>query len=202
LNGDGEEMPEPEITKIDRLDVHPSNRWAIQKATLGNLDELVNLEKACFTMPWSSKSFEAELAGNQFSHVLIILDPGQGQNIQAVAYLCMWIIFEEIRFLNVAVHPDFRRQGLAKELISHALDLGKEASCCRGMLEVRETNHEARNLYESFQFQAYATRKSYYTNPTEDAILMTLEPLAIPDNERGEGRGKSVGSQTTIHTHS
>ena len=202
MNIDGEKMPEPEITKIDSLAVHPSNRWSIQKATLGNLDELVNLEKACFTMPWSRKSFEAELAGNQFSHVLIILDPGQGQNIHAIAYLCMWIIFEEIRFLNVAVHPDFRRQGLAKELIGHALDLGKEASCCRGMLEVRETNQSARNLYESFQFQAYATRKSYYTNPTEDAILMTLEPLASPDNEREEACGKSVGSQTTIHTHS
>jgi hypothetical protein len=70
------------------------------------------------------------------------------------------------------------------------------------MLEVRETNQSARNLYESLQFQAYATRKSYYTNPTEDAILMTLELLASPDNEREEACGKSVGSQTTIHTHS
>ncbi len=199
---DGEKMPESEITKIDSLAVHPSNRWSIQKATLGNLEELVNLEQACFSMPWSRKSFEAELGGNQFSHVLMVLDSGQEQKIHAIAYLCMWIIFEEIRFLNVAVHPDFRRQGLAKELIGHALDLGKEASCCRGMLEVRETNHSARNLYESFQFQAHAIRKSYYTNPTEDAILMTLEPLASPDNEREEARGQSVGSQTTIHTHS
>jgi ribosomal-protein-alanine N-acetyltransferase len=46
------------------------------------------------------------------------------------------------------------------------------------MLEVRVSNHAAKKLYESFHFQAYATRKSYYTNPTEDAILMTLEPLA------------------------
>ena len=174
------------MSKISSMDVH-SKPWSIQKATLGNLDELVNLEQACFSMPWSKKSFEAELAGNQFSHVLMILDSGQGQNIQAIAYICMWIIFEEIRFLNVAVHPDFRRQGLARQLIGHSLDLGKEASCCRGMLEVRATNHSARNLYESFQFQAYATRKSYYTNPTEDAILMTLESLAIPDNERGGG---------------
>jgi len=114
----------------------------------------------------------------------------------------MWIIFEEIRFLNVAVHPDFRRQGLARHLIRQSLDLGVEASCCRGMLEVRETNQSAKNLYESFQFQAYATRKSYYTNPIEDAILMTLEPLAMRINEKGEARGKAVGSQTTIHTHS
>ena len=200
MNIDGEEMPEPEITKIDSLTVHRSNRWSIQKATLANLDELVNLEQACFSMPWSKKNFEAELTGNQFSRVLMVLHPGQRQNIQAIAYICVWIIFEEIRFLNVAVHPDFRRQGLAKQLIGQVLDLGKEASCCRGMLEVRETNHMAKNLYESFKFQAYATRKSYYTNPTEDAILMTLEPLVQLNNERRKDRGQSVGDQTTIHT--
>ena len=59
---------------------------------------------------------------------------------------------------------------------------------------------EAKNLYEFFHFQAYAKRKSYYTNPTEDAILMILEPLTPLNNERREERGQPIGSQTTIHT--
>ena len=181
------------------LKEHASNHWTIQGATFGNLDELVALEEACFSVPWSRKSFEAELEGNQFSRVLMIPHPEYGRKVQAIAYICVWIVFEEIRFLNLAVHPEFRRQGLASHLIREALRLGAEAGCCRGMLEVRETNTSARNLYESFNFRAYATRKSYYTNPTEDAILMTLEPLGPLVNERNEPRDKSVGSQTTIH---
>ena len=88
------------------------------------------------------------------------------------------MIFEEIRFLNLAVHPQFRRQGLAKKLILQALRIGIDQGCCRGMLEVRHSNYPARKLYESFNFKEYATRNSYYTNPTEDAILMILEPIS------------------------
>jgi ribosomal-protein-alanine N-acetyltransferase len=196
---DFENMPEPEKKKARTPHVHVSHP-AIQEATRGNLDELVALDEICFSVPWSRKSFEAELTGNQFSRVLMIPHREYGRKVQAIAYICVWIIFEEIRFLNLAVHPEFRRQGFARQLIGEALRLGAKASCCRGMLEVRETNHAAIKLYQCFQFQSYATRKSYYTNPTEDAILMILEPLVPLDNERREERGQSVGSQTTIHT--
>ena len=158
---------------------------SIQNATIEDLDVLVTLEEACFTVPWSRKNLEAELEGNQFSRVLMIVHPDPAHAVEAIAYICVWIVFEEVRFLNLAVHPDFRRQGLAIQLIREALRLGREANCCRGMLEVRATNMPAQTLYKSFCFQAYATRKSYYTNPTEDAILMTLESL-IPETRRKE----------------
>ena len=174
--------------------------WSTQEATLKNLDQLVKLEEACFSTPWSRQSFHAELEGNQFSRVRIVPHPEYEQNLDIIAYICVWIVFEEIRYLNLAVHPDFRRQGLAKQLIHETLDLGMKAGCCRGMLEVRKTNDVAKNLYESFNFHRYSTRKSYYTNPTEDAILMTLDPLATHDHERRGGRGNAVGSQATIHT--
>ena len=158
----------------------------IRRATLENLDALVALEESCFSVPWSRKSFEAELEGNQFSRVLIIPHSEGSQKVQVIGYICAWIIFEEIRFLNVAVHPEFRRQGLARQLIREVLRLGSAAGCCRGMLEVRETNTAAKNLYESFHFLTYATRKSYYTNPTEDAILMIRQSLSTPQTERRE----------------
>ncbi len=149
----------------------------IWSATISDLDALVALEEACFSAPWSRKSFEAELEGNQFSRVLMIAHPESTHDMRAIGYICVWIVFEEIRFLNLAVHPDFRRQGMGKQLIQEALGQATAVGCCRGMLEVRATNMPAQALYKSFYFQAYATRKSYYTNPTEDAILMTLEPL-------------------------
>ncbi len=177
-----------------------SNHQLIQRATLENLDDLVNLEEACFCVPWSKKSFEAELEGNQFSRVFLLLNPDHDQKSQAIGYICVWIVFEEIRFLNLAIRQGFRRQGFARKLIRKVLDLAVDAGCCRGMLEVRETNMAAKKLYEYFNFKAYATRKSYYTNPTEDAILMTLEPLGPITNERSEEHETLLGSQTTIHT--
>lgn len=177
--------------------VHDTNHDNIQRASIENLDVVVALEEACFSVPWSRKNFEAELEGNQFSRVLIIPHPEYGQKVQVIAYICVWVVFEEIRFLNLAVHQEFRRQGLARQLIGEAIRLGIEENSCRGMLEVRESNDAAIKLYEHFKFQEYARRKSYYTNPTEDAILMILEPLAVLRKEDESGR--SFGSQASIH---
>jgi ribosomal-protein-alanine N-acetyltransferase len=174
-----------ESGEVNAMTDHASNHWNIQMATLENLDALLALEVACFSVPWSKKSFEAELEGNQFSRILMVPHPEYGHEVQAIGYICAWMVFEEIRFLNLAIHPEFRRRGLATQLIGEAIRLGREEGCCRGMLEVRESNHAAKKLYESFNFQAYATRKSYYTNPTEDAILMNLEPLARPIQKGG-----------------
>ena len=199
MNTDFEKRSKSSAGQPSGLKFHTNGHWTIQEATIEHLHQLVSLEELCFSVPWSPKSFEAELHGNQFSHVLIIPHPEYGQKIQVIGYICVWVVFEEIRFLNVAVHPDFRRQGIARHLISEALRLGKEAGCCRGMLEVRATNSPAKNLYESFHFTPYARRKSYYTNPIEDAILMILEPLNPLDNERREKGDQLFGSQTTIH---
>jgi ribosomal-protein-alanine N-acetyltransferase len=163
-----------------------SQHGVIRSATVADLDGLVNLEEVCFTVPWSRKSFEAELHGNQFSQILVIPDPMGSPGISLLAYICVWVIFEEIRFLNLAVHPQFRGQGLAKQLILRALHMGIAQGCCRGMLEVRHSNQTARKLYESFNFKEYATRNSYYTNPTEDAILMILEPIYVPISEKND----------------
>ncbi|MGD9852227.1 MAG: ribosomal protein S18-alanine N-acetyltransferase [Nitrospirales bacterium] len=150
----------------------------IRVAGLQDLDALVRLEEACFSVPWSRKSFEAELTGNPFSRLFVVPHPeGAGSAFPLIAYLSCWLVFDELRFLNLAVDEAFRRQGLAKTLIAQAIQQGLENGCQRGLLEVRASNHIARNLYQFFQFKEYARRKSYYTNPDEDAILMASESL-------------------------
>ena len=142
------------------------------------------LEESCFAEPWSRKNLEAELTGNQFSRLFVVPHPGEtGSHPPLIAYLCCWIVFEELRFLNLAVWKDFRRQGLASSLIKQSILEGIQAGCRRGLLEVRASNHMAQQLYQMFNFQAYATRKSYYTNPIEDAILMILDPLTLSQKE-------------------
>jgi ribosomal-protein-alanine N-acetyltransferase len=169
----------------------PQN-WIVRSATVADLDGLVNLEEICFSVPWSRKSFDAELNGNQFSQILVVPGPVTTPEIPLLAYICVWVIFEEIRFLNLAVHPQFRRQGVGKELILEALRIGSNQGCCRGMLEVRHSNQMAKRLYESLYFKEYATRKSYYTNPTEDAILMMLEPVSRAFSDRKHLQGMQV----------
>ena len=195
-------MPESKVRQVSVPKEEVLDHQHIRQATLEDLDALVDLEETCFARPWSRKSFEAELEGNQFSRVFMLIHHHSGQESQFVGYICVWIVFEEIRFLNLAIRQGFRRQGFGKQLIRAVLDLAVEASCCRGMLEVRETNVVAKNLYEHFNFKPYATRKSYYTNPTEDAILMILEPLGPTIEERNDEQGTALGSQTTIHTNS
>jgi len=173
---------------MTRMEVSPIQ---VRFATQQDIEALVILEEACFSAPWSRKSFEAELQGNQFSQLLVVADPkGLSEEIPLVAYICAWLVFEEVRFLNLAVRQDFRRQGIGKRLIAEMLTLASGEGCLRGFLEVRESNKSAKNLYHSFNFQEYGTRKSYYTNPLEDAILMIQEPVVNPF----EGAVKGAGS--------
>jgi [ribosomal protein S18]-alanine N-acetyltransferase len=165
-----------------------SHNEGIRLATLADLDALVSLEESCFAVPWSRKSFEAELLGNSFSQILVIPGPREQPEIPLLAYICVWVIFEEIRFLNLAVHTHFRGQGLAKQLILQALCIGSAQGCCRGMLEVRNSNQVAKHLYEFFKFKEYGRRSSYYTNPSEDAILMILEPISKPISDKKDLR--------------
>ena len=160
------------------MEMNTLTEWRVRGATPDDLDALVCLEETCFSEPWSRKSFEAELTGNQFSRLLVVSHPDSELLGDVVGYICVWVVFEEVRFLNLAVHPEFRRKGMAKHLIMEAIQLGIHEGCYRGLLEVRASNQSARILYQYFNFKEYATRKSYYTNPTEDAILMISEPIS------------------------
>ena len=159
------------------------NGLAITQPSLEDLDAMLEIEKASFSVPWSRKAFETELLGNQFSVTLIArLESTNSAPMPIVAYICVWIVFEELRFLTLAVSPTVRRQKIGSQLVDRALRLGLVKGSKRALLEVRDSNLAAKALYEKFGFRHYGTRKTYYTNPDEDAILMSLDPLSIPDS--------------------
>lgn len=154
---------------------------SISKASLEDLEAMLEIEQVSFSVPWSRKSFEAELQGNEFSVILAArseVSPGLTRPL--VGYICFWLVFDELRFLNLAIIPTLRRHGVASQLVSRAMGLGFSKGTRRGLLEVRESNQAAQALYKKFGFTVYAKRKSYYTNPDEDAILMFLDPLVGP----------------------
>ncbi|RMH37608.1 MAG: ribosomal-protein-alanine N-acetyltransferase [Nitrospirae bacterium] len=153
----------------------------IERATMSDLDAIVAIEQASFPTPWSREAFEAELRGNAFSHLLVARFPAQIGPALA-GYCCFWIVFEELRILNCAVRREHRRQGIGARLLRHAMAEGRTHGATRALLEVRASNEPALNFYRRLGFRAYGTRTGYYTNPDEDAILMTFEPLCSPDS--------------------
>lgn len=148
----------------------------IQRAALHDVDALVALEQESFTVPWSRKMFEVEITSNQFGHLYLARSSSKdGLGKPILGYVCFWCVFEELRFLNLAVAPFARKQGIGQGLVSFALAYGKRLGTDKALLEVRTSNDPARQLYGHFGFQEYGQRKAYYTNPDEDAILMRLE---------------------------
>jgi ribosomal-protein-alanine N-acetyltransferase len=152
----------------------------IEPATSGVLDEVLAIEQACFSSPWTRKMLTAELSGNQFANFLIARcpDPLSGSFVVA-GYFCFWIVFEEVRLMNLAVLGPYRRQGVATRLVCTALRTGLARGATRAMLEVRVSNQEAQTLYHRLGFRQTARRARYYVNPEEDAVLMEMAPLEV-----------------------
>ena len=153
--------------------------WIIESATVAALPDILQIEEACFSAPWTRKMVETELSGNPFAHFLLAkrVPPGEVGSVSIVGYLCFWVVFEEVRLMNLAVIESMRHKGIAKALVRQALEVGLTQAAMRAVLEVRASNHAAHGLYRRLGFRDVTTRPTYYTNPIEDALLMELDPI-------------------------
>ena len=153
--------------------------WVIEPATVEALPDILKIEEACFSAPWTRRMLEAELSGNPFAHFLVAkqIPRGEGGSFSIIGYLCFWVVFEEVRLMNLAVIESMQHKGIARALVTQALELGLAQAAMRAVLEVRASNHAAHALYRSLGFRDVTTRSMYYTNPIEDALLMELDPI-------------------------
>jgi ribosomal-protein-alanine N-acetyltransferase len=120
--------------------------------------------------------FEAEFDGNPFGCITVaVADDAEGGDAEPIGYVCYWVVFEELRILNLAVAPAFRKRGIGLRLARHALDAGRARGARSADLEVRASNQAARGLYERLGFRQTGVRRRYYVDPTEDAVLMELD---------------------------
>lgn len=131
-----------------------------------HLPDILRVEAECFSDPWTEQMFKEELSG-KFAHYFVAEEKGH-----AVGYMGMWALSGEGHITNVAVGKDYRRQGFARALISHFIDIAKKENLEFMTLEVRASNEPAIALYKSFGFTEVGARKKYYEN-TEDALLLT-----------------------------
>ncbi len=132
-----------------------------------HLDKIAEFEALCFSTPWSRKSFADSMANEQ----VISLFTATVDN-KIVGYICLFHLFEEGELLNIAVSPDYRKRGIAQEMINKMFDIFKQKSVTRITLEVRESNENAKNLYLKNGFKPIGIRKNYYTSPLENGIVM------------------------------
>lgn len=138
--------------------------------TADHLDEVAELERVCFTTPWSRNMLGEEL-DNYLSAFLVALD----DNDKVAGYAGLQAVLDEGYITNVAVRPDCRRQGIAGKLLQVFLDFAKGNHLAFLSLEVRASNYDAIALYGSRGFRSVGRRKNYYEHPREDAIIMTKE---------------------------
>jgi ribosomal-protein-alanine N-acetyltransferase len=132
-----------------------------------DLDAVIAIERASFSMPWSRGAFLYEIEKNRVAHCWVMREGGA-----VVGYVCLWEIVDELHVTNIAVDPAMRRRGLGRALLQGVLDDARRRSLRVVALEVRPSNTEARNLYESFGFRVVGRRRGYYYDTGEDALVM------------------------------
>ncbi len=141
----------------------------IKLMTADHVRTISELEKLCFSDPWNEASIASEL-NNPLSHWLVAMD---GDTL--AGYVGSQTVMDETDMMNIAVHPDFRRRGIAEALVNALVtDLNARGSHCL-TLEVRASNAPAQALYEKLGFIQVGLRKNYYRHPKEDACILRKE---------------------------
>ena len=135
-----------------------------------HLDEVAELERICFSTPWSRNMLAEEL-DNLLSAFLVALDDED----KVVGYAGLQVVLDEGYITNVAVRPECRRNGIAAKLLQVFLDFAQANGLSFLTLEVRASNYGAIALYGSRGFRSVGRRKNYYEHPKEDAVIMTKE---------------------------
>ena len=140
----------------------------IVNMTAAHVSQVAALEKLCFSAPWSENSVASELE-NDLSCWLVALE---GETV--AGYVGSQTVLGETDMMNIAVHPDFRRRGIAEALVNALVEALKDRESHCLTLEVRSSNAPAKALYEKLGFQQIGLRKNYYRNPREDALILQI----------------------------
>ena len=146
-------------------------RVNIVPMTADHLEELERLEKICFSRPWSRKMLAEELE-NECAAFLVAEDP---ITKEVVGYAGLLVMADEGYITNVAVFPEYRRRGVAGQIIAVFDNFARGNRLAFLTLEVRPSNAAAIALYRSFGFEEVGRRKNYYDLPKEDALILTKE---------------------------
>lgn len=143
----------------------------IRRMEAADLEQVAGLEKACFIESWSYGLLEAGIHSPY--DVYYVFE----QEERILGYCNLRLLAGEGEVQRIAVLPPYRRLGVARKMMDAMVAFAMEHQAAAISLEVRESNHPARKLYESYGFVQEAVRKGYYQHPSEDAIIMWKRDL-------------------------
>ncbi|SMB89719.1 [SSU ribosomal protein S18P]-alanine acetyltransferase [Desulfonispora thiosulfatigenes DSM 11270] len=146
------------------------NQVIIRPMDFDDIEQIVEIEKACFSSPWSAYAFECELHDNQFANYLVVALAEDESKL--VGYGGLWVIIDEGHITNIAILPEYRGKKLGELLMLNLIQIALAKDTTRMTLEVRASNNAAIKLYEKFGFKTEGVRKGYYIHPREDALIM------------------------------
>lgn len=149
----------------------PRPAWRLAPMHESQLDQVMDIEKRAYEFPWSDGIFRDCLKSGYSMWVVIDRDGG------VIAYAVMTMAVGEAHILNLAVDPQFRREGMGRFALSHLIAIARAAHTTVMLLEVRRSNKAAIRLYHAFGFQQIGTRRGYYPglDQREDAFVLALD---------------------------
>jgi len=150
-------------------------RVAVEPMALADVSAVHEIERLSFSVPWPAHAFEQELRGNRLARYLVAR---AGEMV--VGFAGTRLMVDDSHITTFGVHPDWRRQGIGRQLLLGIAELSIAIGARRMTLEVRETNEAAQALYRSFGFDIAGRRPRYYTDDGEDALVMTTPELTDP----------------------
>jgi len=158
----------------------------LRQMTLDDVEQVYAIDAQSFNLPWTKKSYIFELTENHAAASWVAEVVDDKGKPQVVGMVVTWFIIDEVHIATIAVHPEYRHQGIGRRLLAHAIlhSAYKGANCA--MLEVRRTNFKAQSLYQQFGFKVVGVRKNYYKDNNEDAFLMNLDPIVVEVVQRLE----------------
>lgn len=139
----------------------------VVKMSLEHIDPIMVVENLCFMIPWSKNAFMEEISNNKFARYITARFNGE-----IAGYAGLWKVFEEGHITNIAVHPEFRGNGIGSALLEELISLAKKEGILSLTLEVRKGNIVAQSLYNKYGFVVEGLRKAYYADNGEDAVIM------------------------------
>lgn len=145
----------------------------VEPMTLEDLEAVLEIEELSFPVPWSKNSFLYELLENERAVYLV----AKNHYLKTIGYIGMWVVFNEGHITNVAIHPNYRRKGVAEKLIKELCVIAREKEVQHLTLEVRRSNLPAQNLYQKLGFVHMGIRRKYYLDNNEDAFIMWKGPI-------------------------
>lgn len=140
----------------------------------GDIPEVMALERAAYTKGWPATAFERELTQNAMARYVVLRERRDGR---LLAFGGLWLMVNEAHIVTVAVLPEEQRRGLGRAVVHALVELAADSGMEDVTLEVRVSNTAARALYREYGFYEVGSRKRYYSDNGEDAVIMTTEDL-------------------------